>query len=294
VPTSIPIGRPIANTQVYILDEHLRPVPAGVPGELHIGGVGLARGYLNRPALTAERFIPNPFSAEGGARLYKTGDRACYLPDGEIAFLGRIDDQIKIRGYRIEPNEIVAALDRHPAVQTSLVVAREDTPGGKCLVAYVVPAPGAQPAASALRDFLGTQLPDYMMPTAFVFLEALPLTPNGKVDRAALPAPDAAMGAQDGAFVAPRTPLEQRVARIVAGLLDLEQIGVDDNFFLLGGHSLLGTQVIARVADTFGVDLPLRTLFEAPTVAELSVEIERRVLARLEAMSDEEAQRLLA
>jgi acyl carrier protein len=173
-------------------------------------------------------------------------------------------------------------------------MAREDTPGGKRLVAYVVPAPGAQPAASALRDFLGTQLPDYMMPTAFVFLEALPLTPNGKVDRAALPAPDAATGAQDGAFVAPRTPLEQRVARIVASLLGLEQIGVDDNFFLLGGHSLLGTQVIARVADTFGVDLPLRTLFEAPTVAELSVEIERRVLARLEAMSDEEAQRLLA
>jgi acyl carrier protein len=279
---------------VYILDEHLQPVPAGVPGELYIGGVGLARGYLNRPALTAETFIPHPFSTQPGARLYKTGDRACFLPDGQIAFLGRIDDQIKIRGYRIEPNEIVAALNRHPAVQTSLVVAREDTPGERRLVAYVVPAPGAQPAAGALRDFLGTQLPDYMLPTAFVFLEALPLTPNGKVDRAALPAPDAADTAREGAVVAPRTPVEQRVAEIVAGLLGLEQIGVDDNFFLLGVHSLLGAQVIARVADTFGVDLQLHAVFDAPTVAGLASEIERLMLAKLEAMSEDEAQRLLA
>ena len=288
------IGRPIANTEVYILDDHLQPVPTGEPGELHIVWVGLARGYLNRPALTAEKFIPNPFSAEPGARLYKTGDRACFLPDGQIAFLGRIDDQIKIRGYRIEPNEIVAALNRHPAVQTSLVVAREDAPGERRLVAYVVPAPGAQPAAGALRDFLGTQLPDYMLPTAFVFLEALPLTPNGKVDRAALPAPAAADTVREGAVVAPRTPVEQRLAEIVAGLLGLEQIGVEDNFFLLGVHSLLGAQVIARVADTFGVDLQLHAVFDAPTVAGLAIEIERLMLAKLEAMSEDEAQRLLA
>jgi amino acid adenylation domain-containing protein len=287
------IGRPIANTEVYILDDHLRPVPTGVPGELHMGGVGLARGYLNRPELTAEKFIPHPFSAEPGARLYKTGDRACFLPDGQIAFLGRIDDQIKIRGYRIEPQEIVAALNRHPGVQMSCVVAREDTPGEKRLVAYVVPTPGAQPAAGALRAFLGTQLPDYMLPTAFVWLEALPLTPNGKVDRAALPAPDAANTAGDGVFVAPRTPLEQQVAGIVAGLLGLDRIGRDDNVFLLGGHSLLGAQIIARVSDTFGVDLPLHTLYAAPTVATLAAEIERVVLATLEEMSDDEIQRLL-
>jgi acyl carrier protein len=243
--------------------------------------------------LTAEKFIPNPFSAEGGARLYKTGDQACYLPDGQIAFVGRIDDQIKIRGYRIEPNEIVAVLNRHPAVQMSLVVAREDTPGERRLVAYVVPTPGAQPSARALRGFLGTQLPDYMIPTAFVRLEAMPLTANGKVDRAALPAPDAANTSGDGAFVAPRTPVEQRVAGIVAGLLGLEQIGMDDNFFLLGGHSLLGAQIIARVGDTFGVDLPLHILYDAPTVAELAAEIERVVLATLEEMSDDEIQRLL-
>jgi acyl carrier protein len=287
------IGRPIANTEVYILDDHLQPVPTGVPGELHIGGVGLARGYLNRPELTAEKFIPHPFSAEPGARLYKTGDRACFLPDGQIAFLGRIDDQIKIRGYRIEPQEIVAALDRHPAVQMSCVVAREDTPGERRLLAYVVPTSGAQPAPSALRAFLGTQLPDYMLPTAFVWLEALPLTANGKVDRAALPAPDAANAAGDGVFVAPRTPVEQQVAGIVAGLLGLDQIGRDDNVFLLGGHSLLGAQIIARVSDTFGVDLPLHTLYAAPTVATLAAEIERVVLATLDEMSDEEIQRLL-
>jgi acyl carrier protein len=288
------IGRPIANTEVYILDDHLQPVLTGVPGELHIGGLGLARGYLNRPELTAEKFIPHPFSAEPGARLYKTGDRACYLPDGQIAFLGRIDDQIKIHGYRIEPNEIVAALNRHPDVQMSFVLAREDIPGERRLVAYVVPAPGAQPTASALRAFLGTQLPDYMLPTAFVFTEDLPLTPNGKVDRAALPAPDAAGTAGAGALVSPRTPVEQQVAGIVAELLGLEQIGVDDNFFLLGVHSLLGAQVIARVADTFDVDLPLHALFDAPTVAELAIEIEHLMLVKLQAMSDDEAQRLLA
>lgn len=287
------IGRPIANTQIYILDEHLQQVPIGVPGELYIGGAGVARDYLNRPELTAERFILNPFSNEIDARLYKTGDLAHYLPDGQIAFLGRTDHQIKIRGYRIEPNEIVSVLNAHPAVQTSLVVTREDTPGDKRLVAYIVLAPGAHVTASSLRNTLVTHLPDYMVPTAFVVLEALPLTPNGKVDRAVLPAPDTTNMVRDEAIVAPSTPTEKRLVGIVAPLLELEQVGIDDNIFLLGGNSLMGTQIIARVADTFGVDLSLRSLFEAPTVRQLSAEIERLIFAKLEAMSDDEIQRLL-
>ena len=290
-----PIGHPIDNTRVYILDERLRPVPYGVPGELCIGGAGVAQGYLNRPALTAEKFVPDPFDDNPDARLYKTGDRACYLADGRLAFLGRIDEQIEIRGYRIEPNEVIVALNRHPAVRASLVVAREDTPDDRRLVAYIVPSRGAraETTAGALRDFLGTQLPDYMAPAAFVWLEQLPLTPNGKVDRAALPAPDAANMAPDTPHVSPRTPVEQRLAEIVAALLNLERVGVDDNFFLLGGHSLLGAQVIARIRDTFGVELSLRGLFDAPTVAELAAEVERLILAMLDTMTDDEARRAL-
>lgn len=287
------IGRPIANTQTYILDAQLRQVPIGEPGELHIGGAGLARGYLNQPELTAEKFIPNPFSDAPGSRLYKTGDMARYLPDGQIAFLGRIDDQIKIRGYRVEPNEIVTVLNRHPAVEASLVVGREDSPGDKRLVAYIVPVPQSQPTEGALRDFLRISLPDYMVPAIFVPLEALPLGPHGKLDRAALPAPDGANMLRQTNFVAPRTPVEKRLARILSGLLDLEQVGIEDNFFLLGGHSLLGTQVIARVRDAFGVELPLRSLFEAPTVAGLAAEIEQRILAKLQSMSEDEARRVL-
>jgi amino acid adenylation domain-containing protein len=291
VPPSI--GRPIANTQIYILDEHLQQVPIGEPGELYIGGAGLAKGYLKRPELTAEKFIQHPFSNQPGAHLYKTGDLACYLPDGQIAFLGRADHQIKIRGYRIEPNEIVSVLNSHPSIQSSVVVAREDTPGNKRLVAYIVPVPRAHIMSGSLRDILTTQLPEYMVPTAFVVLDALPLTPNGKVDRAALPAPDATNIVRDGASVAPSTPLEERLAEIIAILLNVEAIGRDDNFFMLGGHSLLGTQLITRVSETFGVDLPLRTLFEAPTIRQLSDEIEKHILAKLEAMTEEEAQRLL-
>jgi len=287
------IGRPIDNTQIYILDEHLRQVPIGVVGELYIGGAGLARGYLNRPELTAEKFIPHPFSDDPYARLYKTGDLAHFLADGQIAFLGRNDHQIKIRGYRIEPDEIVSVLNEHPAVQMSLVVAREDVPGDKYLVAYIVLVPGAKTSVRSLQDALATQLPDYMIPATFVVLEALPLTPNGKIDRAALPTPDASNTLRDKVEVFPSTPTEMRVAAIVTNLMKLEQVGVDDNFFLLGGHSLLGTQIIAQVAETFGVDLPLRSLFDAPTVCLLAAEIERLVLARLEAMSDEEALQLL-
>jgi amino acid adenylation domain-containing protein len=288
------IGRPIANTQIYILDEYLQQVPIGVPGEIYIGGVGVGKGYLNRPALTAERFIPDPFGEKTDMRLYKTGDLARYLPDGQIVFMGRIDQQIKIRGYRIEPGEISAVLNGHPAVLTSFVIAREDTPGDKHLIAYIVSVPGAHITASSLRDTLTIHLPDYMIPSAFVLLDALPLTPNGKVDRAALPAPDMTNTLRDEISAAPNTPTEEQLARIVTTLLDLEQIGIDDNFFLLGGHSMLGTQLVVRVVETFGVDLSLRTLFEAPTVRQLSAEVERCILARIEAMSDEEALRLLA
>jgi acyl carrier protein len=293
-PTAPPsIGRPIANAQVAILDTDLQPVPVGATGELYIGGAGLARGYRNRPDLTAERFVPHPLGAEPGGLLYRTGDLARYLPDGQIMLRGRIDDQVKIRGYRIEPVEIVTALNRHPAVKASVVVAREETAGDMRLVAYCVPAMTARPASDALRDFLHTYLPDYMVPASFVWLDALPLTPNGKVDRAALPAPAPGNDARP-VLTAPRTPLEERLARIVAELLGLEQVGVDDHFFLLGGHSLLGAQLLARVSALFGVELSLRSLFDAPTVAQLAVQIERQVLARLDAMSDDEAARILA
>ena len=287
------IGRPIANTQIYLLDEHLRQVPIGTPGELCIGGAGLAKGYLNQPELTAEKFIPHPWSSEPGARLYKTGDLARYLPDGQIAFMGRIDHQMKIRGYRIEPDEIMSVLNEQPAVRMSLVIAREDTPGDKRLVAYVVPVPGAHISAGSLREMLAKRLPDYMVPATFVLLEALPVTPNGKVDRAALPAPGATNTLQDAVEALPSTPIQKRLNGIVAPLLGLEQIGIDDNIFLLGGTSLMGTQVIVRVAEAFGVELPLRTLFESPTLRLLSVEIERCIVARLEMMSDDEVLRLL-
>ncbi|HEY6406897.1 MAG TPA: non-ribosomal peptide synthetase, partial [Ktedonobacteraceae bacterium] len=287
------IGRPIANTQIYILDQHLRQVPIGEPGELYIGGVGLALGYLNRPELTAARFIPHPFSDDPAARLYRTGDLARFLADGQIAFMGRIDYQIKIRGYRIEPGEIVSVLNEHPSVQTSLVVARDDSGGEKRLVAYIVPFSGAQVTANALRELLAVRLPDFMIPTYFVVLETLPLTPNGKVDRAGLPAPDGTNTLRDEVVAAPSTPIEERLVDILLPLLGLEQVGIDDNFFLLGGHSLLGTQLIARIADAFGVSLSLRSLFNAPTVRQLSAEIERLIWAKVDAMSEDEAHRLL-
>jgi amino acid adenylation domain-containing protein len=289
------IGYPIANTQIYILDEHQQQVSAGEPGELHIGGVGLARGYLNRPELTAEKFIPHPFSSEPGARLYKTGDLARFLPDGRIAFMGRIDHQIKIRGYRIEPGEIMAALNKHPAIQTSLVIAREDTHSDKRLVAYLVLATGMQVTASTLREALSAQLPDYMIPATFVIIEALPVTQNGKIDRAALPEPDAINTLRDNAIVAPGTPTEQRLAAIISSLLDIqaEQIGIEDNFFLLGGSSLMGAQINMRISEVFGVDLALFTLFEVPTIRQLAAEIEQMILVQLQSLSDEEVMRLL-
>ena len=288
-----PIGRPISNTQIYLLDEHLRQVPVGEAGELYIGGKSLAKGYLNRPELTAERFIAHPFSDQPGERLYKTGDLARFLPDGQIAFMGRADYQIKIRGYRIEPDEIISVLNKHAAIQNSMVIAREDTPGEKRLVAYIIPVEGAELTASSLREALGEYLPDYMIPSTFVVMTALPVTANGKVDRAALPVPNTTNTLQDEAGTAPETHTEIRVANIVGTLLNLETMGTDDNFFMLGGHSLLGTQIIAQIAEAFGVELPLRSLFEAPTIRLLAAEIEQRIIARLESMSEEEVLRLL-
>lgn len=288
------IGRPIDNMQIYILDEYLRLVPNGTPGELYIGGIGLAKGYLNRPELNAEKFIPHPWSAEPGARLYKTGDLARFMPDGQVEFLGRIDHQIKIRGYRIEPDEIISVLNGHPAMQTSVVLAREDTPGDKRLVSYVVLNQAISASANTLQAWLAERLPDYMIPAVFVQLDALPLTANGKVDRAALPAPDASNTLQRQDITAtPNTPVEERLVEILAPLLGLEQVGVDDNFFLLGGNSMMGTQLIMRIAETYGIDLPLRTLFEMPTVRPLAAEIEGLIVARVRAMSEDEVLGLL-
>ncbi len=288
------LGRPIANTHIVILDEQLQEVPAGTPGELYLGGAGLARGYHNRPELTAQRFITSPF--DPGVRLYKTGDLAHWLPDGQIAFLGRADHQIKLRGYRIEPDEIVAALNQHPAISTSLVVAREDLSSEKRLVAYVVLAEAVEVTANALREHLATSLPDYMLPALFVNMPVLPVMPNGKMDRAALPAPDAinTLRESTSTLAQPNTPTEARLVEIMAPLLGLEQLGIDENFFMLGGHSLLGAQIIMRVTATFGVNLTLLTLFEAPTVQQLSAEIEQLVFAKLETLSEAEIQLLLA
>ena len=267
------IGKPIDNTQIYILDESLRPVPVGTLGEIYIGGGGLARGYRNRPELTAERFIPNPFSADPESHLYRTGDFGSFCADGQIAFAGRADDQLKIRGHRVEINEIIAVLDRHPAVQSSIVVPREEKPGTRYLVAYVVARHEQELNSKILREFLRTFLPEYMLPAIFVRLERLPLSPHGKVDRQALPVPDAANTLRDEVFASPRTVLESEVGTIVTGLLNSRDVGVHDNFFLLGGSSFLGIQVIARVREKFGVEVPLRALFEAPTISELSAQI---------------------
>ena len=267
---TIPIGRPIANVQVYVLDRFLQPVPIGEPGELHIGGAGLARGYLNHPELTAERFIPHPFSTDPHARLYKTGDLARYLPNGSIEFLGRIDDQVKIRGFRIEPGEIEAMLGRHPAVWEAVVVAREDTAGDKRLVAYVILHEGRTTTVADLQAHVLKELPDHMMPSAFVLLNSLPLTPNGKVDRHALPAPDPIRRTMEESFVAPTSRAHHQLAQIWEDLLDVRPIGIRDNFFYLGGHSLLAVRLVGRIEQVFGKKIPLATLFAAPTIEQLA------------------------
>ena len=264
-----PIGRPIANTQLYILDKYLQPLPIGVAGELYIGGDGLARGYLNRPELTKEKFIENPFSNSKSERLYKTGDLARYLSDGNIELLGRIDNQIKVRGFRIEPGEIEAVLNTHPNIEQAVVIALDNIPGNKRLVAYLVTSDQSF-TTTELHQYLKQKLPEYMIPSSFLLLEKLPLTPSGKIDRKALPALDAKL-ISSKEFVPPRTAIEQTIAEILAAVLKVPAVGIHDNFFELGGHSLIATQVIARLQQAFKVQLPLRTLFESPTVAQLSL-----------------------
>lgn len=266
---SVTIGRPIANVRVCLLDTRLRPVPIGVPGELYIGGAGVARGYLNRPQLTMEKFIVDPFDEESGNRLYKTGDRARFLPDGSIDYLNRIDNQIKIRGYRVEPDEIEAVLNSHPQVNKSVVIGREDRAGDKRLVAYVVLSEEVETIISDLRRWVKQQLPDYMVPSSFVVLDELPLTTNGKLDRRALPAPDGKEFLEN-AFVAPRDTLELLLAKIWENVLEVQPIGIKDNFFDLGGNSLLGVRVFAQIEKACGKKLPLATLMQTPTVEQLA------------------------
>jgi amino acid adenylation domain-containing protein len=284
----IPIGRPIANIQMYVLDRELGPAPVGVRGELYISGVGLGRGYWRRPGLTAEKFIPNRFGREVGGRVYRTGDLAHYLSDGNIEFIGRADDQVKLRGYRIELDEIKAALLQHEAVKEAVVLAR----GGedKRLIAYLVSRDHKGVASSELREYLKQRLPEYMAPSGYVWLEKMPMAPNGKLDRKALPEADETAVAREKQYVAPSGPIEESLARIWSEVLGVEKVGIHDNFFELGGHSLLLTQVVSRIRSEFSLDLPLRVLFDTPTIRQLAVVI---VAERLMETNSTEASDLL-
>ncbi len=299
-----PIGRPFPDVRLYILDAQLQPVPAGVAGELHIGGAGVGRGYTNRPDLTAARFISDPFSRRSGERLYKTGDLARFLPGnaanghsplaGHVAFLGRADSQVKIRGFRVELGEIEAALQQHADVQAAAVIDFQSETGDKRLVAYIVPADTASPTTNDLFAFLQARLPDYMIPGHYVTLERLPLNPNGKVNRRELPIPDLSSRPQVAQpYVAPRTLAEEVLAELFGKTLGLEKVGVHDNFFELGGHSLLATQLAIRARDAFQIDLPLRAFFETPSIAGLAVAVEEALIEKLEMLSEEEAAMLL-
>jgi amino acid adenylation domain-containing protein len=272
---SVPIGRPIANTQLYILDRYMNPVPIGVIGELYIGGAGVARGYLNRPELNKERFLNDPFSSQAGARLYKTGDVARYRNDGILEYLGRVDNQVKVRGYRIELGEIEATLASDPRVKSCAVLVREDEPGNKQLVGYVVPREGRSPTAEDLRQFVKQKLPEYMAPAHFVFLDSIPLTTNGKVDRKALPAPSYEGVSSAREYVAPRTETEKALADIWAKLLKVERIGIHDDFFDMGGHSLMAMRAVSQIGEMYEVNLPLAVLLEAPTIAELAKKLHK-------------------
>jgi amino acid adenylation domain-containing protein len=307
---TVPIGRPLANTQAYILDEHQHPVPMGVPGELYIGGASVARGYLHQLELTAEKFIAYPVTDHAEHRLYKTGDRVRYLQDGNLEFLGRTDHQVKLRGFRVELGEIEAILQQHPAVKAAIAVVRSDQSSNSRLIAYIVPKSESQtPSAalsSTLRTFLQSTLPDYMVPSVFVVLKQLPLTPNGKVDRQALPTPDQTNCESIKPYVAPRSAIEEQLVEIWVQLLGEEQIGIHDNFFELGGHSLLATQLISRLREAFQIELPLRYLFEAPTIAEFALKLTQQqaeqidnetlaqTLAELEQLSDDDVRAALA
>jgi amino acid adenylation domain-containing protein len=284
---TISIGSPVANAQLYILDKYGEPVPIGVPGELHIGGAGVGRGYFNRQALTAETFIPDPFSGKAGERLYKTGDLARYVTGGEVEFIGRLDHQVKIRGFRIELGEIEAVLRQHAGVREAVVLAREDTPGNKRLVAYVLLREQQEDAelTTQLRNYLKARLPEHMLPSAFVVLDEFPLTPSGKLDRRALPEPLETRPALGETYLTPRTPVEETLTSIWEGILQISGIGVNDNFFELGGHSLLGTQVISRIRKAFGIELPLRTIFEKPSISEMAESIEAALKSEHESLA---------
>ena len=288
----IPIGRPLANNSAYILDHRLEPVPLGVVGDLYLAGNQIARGYLNRPDLTAERFIPDPFSLKPGERMYATGDIARYLPDGTIEFRGRSDDQVKIHGYRIELAEIESLLSRHPSVRDVVVIATNDNFDDKILAAYIVPVEGQEPSTKDLRDYLGRQLPAYMIPSVFMMMDSIPLTGSGKVNRRLLPKPSAFGQDRQADFAKPQTPVEEVIAEIWAEILGGNQVSVRDSFFELGGNSLSAARLIARLRQTFPVDIQLRNLFGAPTVENLAVVIEGLLMEKIEQMSDDEAERL--
>ncbi len=299
-PGAVPVGRPMANTRAYVLDADLKPVPVGAGGSLWLAGGGLARGYVARPGLTAERFRPDPFCGQPGARMYLTGDLAQVRPDGVLELLGRSDQQVKVRGFRIEPGEIEAALMAHPDVRQAAVVAREYGPGDVRLLAFVTPTNGSLPAADELRRGLKARLPDYMLPAAYVPLERLPLTANGKLDRRALLALDPGQATPAAAGVAPRTPLERRLAEIWEAVLDVRGVGAHQDFFELGGHSLLAMRVISRLRADLGLPVPATALFDAPSIAALAALVESLqadedarlddLLGQVEALSDEEVE----
>jgi amino acid adenylation domain-containing protein len=288
------IGRAIDGVEVHIVDQQMQPVPSGSSGELLIGGAGVARGYVNAPELTAERFLPDPFRDDPDARLYRTGDVGRHLPDGQIAFLGRIDEQIKIMGFRIEPQEIVAVLCRYRDIKDCFVTAYTNQSGNRRLVAYLVPATPERTKSSDLLHFLSDYLPDYMLPSTFVVMPELPRSASGKVVRSELPEPTASNLLDDDSFEAPQSPIENHLAGFLSALLRVDHVGREDNFFMLGGHSLMGAQLVAKIQDSFGVELSLRSLFEEPTVRGMSAEVERLIYAKVSAMSEDEAQRILA
>jgi amino acid adenylation domain-containing protein len=302
-PASIPIGRAVPNTRVYVLDRALRPVPDGVAGELHVAGDGLARGYHGRPGLTAERFVPDPYAPMPGELMYRTGDRVRWHR-GTLEFLGRVDDQVKVRGFRVEPGEIETALRGHPAVAEAAVVARPDGAGGRHLVAFVAPVHGGALATAELREHLATFLPAWMVPSVFVSMDALPKGPMGKVDRHALPEAAAPAAADDAGWAAPATETEEAVAAVWSEVLGLGRVGATDDFFDLGGHSLKATRILSRVAARLGVELPVGVIFDQPTVRGMAALVDERLgeapdpdadlLEWLEGLTDEEAERLLA
>ncbi|MBA2680980.1 MAG: AMP-binding protein, partial [Ktedonobacteraceae bacterium] len=307
VGSMIPVGSPLANSRAYILDDAMQLAPVGTPGGLYIGGANVSRGYLNSPHMTAASFLPDPFDGQGGGRLYKTGDQARYLPNGVIEFLGRLDDQVKVHGYRVELNEITAALRSHPAVKDALVLAQAHHMRDAYLVAYTVLDTRQEPTVQDLHMYLRKRLPTYMVPTAFLFMSALPLTPAGKVDRRVLPLPDPEERPplSSTTYVPPRTHVEHVLADIWAEVLKVARVGIHDDFFTAGGHSLLAIQIMSRIRATFQIEIPLRSLFENPSLAGLARAIEQllppeteeerlaRLLEEIESLSDDEARKAL-